>query len=125
MKILNMNLHIGSLIKKRAQELRIGPTELGSKIDTSKQNMYGIYKRKSIDIELLYKISVALNYNFFNHYSDFLNQNYSTINNDFKSDNFSNQNIQDIVNGLKANINLLNEDVRNLQIDIEKMKNKE
>lgn len=63
-----MEIHIGEIIKSKARELRIGPTELGEKINTSKQNVYGIYKRKSIDTDLLRKISNALGHNFFNYY---------------------------------------------------------
>ena len=63
-----MDLHIGEIIKKRAREMRIGPTELGTMIDTSKQNVYGIFKRKSIDTQLLAKISRALNHDFFLYY---------------------------------------------------------
>lgn len=60
-----MKIHIGEKIKVRAKELRIGPTELGKAISTSKQNIYGIYKRESIDTALLYKICKALKYDFF------------------------------------------------------------
>ena len=67
-----MKLHIGELIKSRAKELRIGPTELGQLINTSKQNIYGIFKRKSLDSELLWKFSVALKFDFFAYYSDLL-----------------------------------------------------
>ena len=63
-----MEIHIGEIIKNKARELRIGPTELGDKINTSKQNVYGIYKRKSIDTALLRKISNALGHNFFSYY---------------------------------------------------------
>jgi hypothetical protein len=65
-----MEMHIGSLIKARAKSVRIGPTELGIKIDSSKQNVYGIFKRESIDSELLYRICIALNYDFFQHLSE-------------------------------------------------------
>lgn len=65
-----MEVHIGSLIKARAKELRIGPTELGMKIDTSKQNVYGIFKRKSVDTLLLTQISEALGFDFFRYYSN-------------------------------------------------------
>ena len=64
-----MKIHIGEEIKKRAKILRIGPTELGKLIFTSKQNIIGIYKRNNIDVELLKKISEALQYNFFELYS--------------------------------------------------------
>lgn len=61
-------LHIGKVIATKAKELRIGPTELGEMIGTSKQNVYSIYRRNSIDAELLQKISEALGYNFFQLY---------------------------------------------------------
>jgi DNA-binding Xre family transcriptional regulator len=64
-----MDINIGLLVKQRAKELRIGPTELGVKINTSKQNVYGIYKRKSIDTQLLIKLCNALNFDFFQVYS--------------------------------------------------------
>jgi len=62
-------LHIGEHIKERAKELRIGATELGKLINTSKQNIYGIYKRRTIDTGLLKNISEALNYDFFKLYA--------------------------------------------------------
>jgi DNA-binding Xre family transcriptional regulator len=67
-----MDIHVGALIKQRAKDLRIGPTELGAKINTSKQNVYGIYKRKSIDTRLLMKLCNALSYDFFRLYSESL-----------------------------------------------------
>jgi hypothetical protein len=63
-----MKIHIGEKIKKRAEELKIGTTELGKLINTSKQNVYGIYKRASIDVQVLYDISKALKFNFFQFY---------------------------------------------------------
>ncbi len=64
-----MSVNIGEKIKQRANQLRIGPTELGNLIHTSKQNIYGIYKRKSIDTEILSKLSIALDFDFFQYYS--------------------------------------------------------
>lgn len=63
-----MSIHIGEKIKQRAKQLRIGPTELGKLINTSKQNVNGIYKRKSIDSVLLKDLSKALDFNFFQYY---------------------------------------------------------
>ena len=60
-----MAIHIGEKIKERAKDLRVGPTELGKLINTSKQNIYTIYKRRSLDAELLKKISAALKFDFF------------------------------------------------------------
>ena len=70
-----MDTHIGAMVKQRAKELRIGPTELGAKINTSKQNVYGIYKRKSLDSRLLWKLCVALQFDFFRTYSQSLELN--------------------------------------------------
>lgn len=65
-----MKTHIGEKIKERAQELRVGPTELANAINTSKQNVYGIFKRESIDTALLQKICKALNYDFFSFFAN-------------------------------------------------------
>ncbi|MBI2968744.1 MAG: helix-turn-helix domain-containing protein [Bacteroidetes bacterium] len=65
-----MALHIGEKIRERARELRIGPTELARSINTSKQNVYGIFKRRSLDTDLLRKISKALEFDFFCYYRD-------------------------------------------------------
>lgn len=62
------DIHIGSEIKKIAKGIHMGPTELGRILSMSKQNVYGIYKRKSIDTALLHKIGLALKYDFFTFY---------------------------------------------------------
>lgn len=62
-------MRIGEKIKERAEELRIGPTELGRMIKTSKQNVYSIFERDSIDTRLLQKLSKALEFDFFSCYS--------------------------------------------------------
>lgn len=61
-------MRIGEKIKERAEELRIGPTELGRMIKTSKQNVYSIFERDSIDTLLLQKLSKALDFDFFSFY---------------------------------------------------------
>lgn len=63
-----MKLHIGERIKARARELKIGPTEFGKLINTTKQNVTGIYSRASIDSSLLFEISKVLQFNFFKLY---------------------------------------------------------
>lgn len=60
-----MKIHIGEKIKAQAKEARIGTTELAKVISTTKQNVYGIFKRESIDTALLQKLCKALNYDFF------------------------------------------------------------
>lgn len=63
-------MRIGEKVEARAKELRIGATELARKIKTSKQNIYHIYKRESIDTELLMRLSKVLEYDFFQFYRE-------------------------------------------------------
>lgn len=65
-----MEIHIGEKVRQRAKELRIGPTELAQLINTSRSNIYWIYKRKHIDGEVLMKLSQVLKFNFFRMYHD-------------------------------------------------------
>lgn len=46
----------------------MGPTELARAIKTSKQNVYGIYLRETIDTGLLQKLGKALDFDFFVYY---------------------------------------------------------
>jgi hypothetical protein len=86
-------MHIGEKIKNRAKDLRLGPTELAKIINTSKQNIYGIYKRNSVDSDLLFELSKALDTDFFAIYSTNLvqgqegnsNSDYQTIGSDLVS----------------------------------------
>lgn len=63
-------MHLGKKVQQRAQSLRIGPTELSSLINTSKPNIYTIYKRESMDSNLLMQLSLALKFNFFKQLSE-------------------------------------------------------
>ena len=66
---MSQDIHIGAIIKDRADQLSIGPTRLALMVNTSKQNVYGIFKRKSVDSELLHNLCLALKYDFFRHYT--------------------------------------------------------
>jgi hypothetical protein len=61
-------MHIGERIRTRSVEIGVSATELGRILKMTKQNVYGIYKRKSIDTHLLQKIGEALEYDFFAFY---------------------------------------------------------
>lgn len=65
-----MDLHIGSEIKKVAKIRRVGPVELSQLIPMTRQNVDKIYRKQSIDSELLYLISKALDFNFFQLYTN-------------------------------------------------------
>ncbi len=61
-------MRIGEKVAARAKELRIGPTELARRIKSSKQNVYNIFQRRSIDTDLLARLSKVLDYDFFQFY---------------------------------------------------------
>lgn len=65
---LPMAIHIGKLIKAQAKIKRLSQEMIGQKINTTKQNVGNIFRRKSIDTELLLKICEALEFNFFEYY---------------------------------------------------------
>lgn len=60
-----MTVHVGMLVRKRLQELGMTKSEFARRINTTPQNVYGILKRKSLDTQLLQKISRVLDFDFF------------------------------------------------------------
>jgi hypothetical protein len=58
-------MHVGKRIKERAEELQIAAPTLAKMVQTTKQNMYSVFKRESVDTELLTRIGKALKFNFF------------------------------------------------------------
>ena len=64
-----MSTHIGNIVKSKTKNRGISVSELARRISTSRENIYSIFKRESIDTALLKKIGEALDYNFFKHYS--------------------------------------------------------
>jgi hypothetical protein len=67
--IANMKVHIGKLIGKVLKEHGIQKSEFARRINKTRQNIDDIFKRESIDTELLYNISLVLKHDFFQHYS--------------------------------------------------------
>ena len=63
-----MQIHIGHIIREELR--RQGRTNewLAEQIGTSPRNMWRVYSKPSIDTQLLYKISKALNANLFRYY---------------------------------------------------------
>ena len=62
-------VHIGKKIKEVWRRSRLKGTEFASLINKDRQVIYDIFKRESIDTELLQQISKVLNYDFFSYYS--------------------------------------------------------
>ena len=63
--IFNMEIHIGHLIKQEVDRQGRRPTWLAKCLNCNRSNVYSIFQRKNIDIEMLFKISHLLKHNFF------------------------------------------------------------
>jgi hypothetical protein len=64
-----MALHIGKLIDNQIKQRGITKIALARKVKTSPQHLHYMVKRPSIDTDILSRLSVALNYNFFSHFT--------------------------------------------------------
>lgn len=58
------DIHIGSIIKKKVEESKMSIAEFAEKIYCDRTTVYDLFKRKSIDIEKLIRISETLKYDF-------------------------------------------------------------
>jgi len=70
-------LHLGQEIRKVLKKRKIKVVDFARTINTDRNNVYDIYRRKSIDTDLLIKISDALNHDFFADISEALSMNNS------------------------------------------------
>src|SRR5690349_21319928 len=63
-------VHIGKKIKEVWKNSRMKGTEFAASINRDRQVIYDIYKRESIDTDLLKQISKVLKHDFFSYYRD-------------------------------------------------------
>lgn len=61
-------LHIGEKIKEVFDNTNLKVVEFAKRLNTTRENVYDIFKRKSIDTQMLHDISQILNYDFFQLY---------------------------------------------------------
>lgn len=67
-------VHIGKLIEEELHRQEHSVTWFANKLYCDRTNVYKIFKRQSIDTDLLFRISSILNHNFFEHYDSELSQ---------------------------------------------------
>lgn len=60
-----MKIHLGKLILAKLKEKKVSKSEFARRINKSRQNVQDIFKRESLDTNLLLEINKALNFNFF------------------------------------------------------------
>lgn len=62
-------IHIGNRIRQVLKQQGRNITWLASQVNCSRENLYKIFKHSWIHTDMLQKISVALNHDFFKEYS--------------------------------------------------------
>jgi DNA invertase Pin-like site-specific DNA recombinase len=67
-------IYIGELIRQKLEENGQKVSWLAKKIHSDRCNLYRILKRKSIDTQLLWNISIVLRFDFFSCYSEHFRQ---------------------------------------------------
>lgn len=65
-----MNMHIGSEIKIELEKQGKTVVWLAQQLSYSRANIYKIFDKTSIDTDVLYRISIALQFDFFKIYSN-------------------------------------------------------
>ena len=68
-------LHIGELIQEELHRQERTVSWFARKLFCDRTHVYNIFQRKSIDTELLLRISLILNHNFFKYYIDIIIEN--------------------------------------------------
>lgn len=63
------SVNIGKIIEAELRRQERTVTWLSRKIHCDRRNVYDIFSRSSIDTDLLYKLSMALNTDFFAYFS--------------------------------------------------------
>lgn len=63
------SIHMGNLIKAELAKQERTISWFARKLYCDRSNIYDIFRRKSIDTELLLRISIILNHDFFQDYS--------------------------------------------------------
>jgi hypothetical protein len=66
---LQSNIHIGHLIQTQLKADQRSASWLAREIGCSRNHVYKVFNRPSLDADLILKISIVLSFNFFQYYS--------------------------------------------------------
>ena len=65
----NCNIHIGQLIQAQLKADQRSASWLAREIGCTRNHLYKVFRKPSLDGELLLSISLAMNFNFFQYYT--------------------------------------------------------
>ena len=66
--MISSKIHIGELVKSVVKERKLKDSEFAKMIGKTRQNVYDLYKRDSVDVKFLLTISEALDHDFFTYF---------------------------------------------------------
>ena len=69
MENLQSNIHIGQLIREQLKADQRSASWLAREIGCSRNHVYKVFKKSSLEADLILKISIAMSFNFFQYYS--------------------------------------------------------
>ena len=69
MENLQSNIHIGHLIQTQLKADQRSASWLAREIGCSRNHLYKVFRKSSLDGELLLRISLAMKFNFFQYYT--------------------------------------------------------
>ena len=69
MENLQSNIHIGHLIQAQLKDDQRSVGWLAKQIPCTRNHVYKIFNKRSLDADLILKISIAMSFNFFQYYS--------------------------------------------------------
>ena len=69
METQESNIHIGHLIREQLKADNRSVSWLAREIHCTRNNVYKIFNKPSLDGDLILKISVVMNFNFFQYYT--------------------------------------------------------
>ena len=65
----NCNIHIGQLIREQLKADQRSASWLAREIGCTRNHVYKIFNKSSLDSDLIFRISKAMNFNFFQYYT--------------------------------------------------------
>lgn len=113
-----MDIHLGKLILEKLKEKGMTKSEFARRINKSRQNVQDVFKRQSLDTDLLADVSKVLNFNFFQLLANEQNSHSSVALEDpanYKSSKTEKQKQKNQLDQLSKQLKLAQKEIKYLQ----------
>lgn len=113
-----MDIHVGKLILDKLKEKGMTKSEFARRINKSRQNVQDVFKRHSLDTDLLADVSRVLNFNFFQVLANEESSNSPVVMEDpagYKTTKSEKQKLKQQVDQLSKQLKLAQKEIKYLQ----------